>query len=175
MVKSSQVPNSFPRNDSILHTSAKRFLWGPSPQGLHRYFKKFWAWAQAQQGSPCPTLWFVIWPFITSSEKALIILPRPPSQRIQHTAWKYSLSCPNQGCSAVLKGPDALPTRCWPPCCRQPGLPSQVDTGAQKQQELCISHKPQRGDSQIKGAERTKLSHPSIMKLDLKITWARVL
>lgn len=149
MVKS-QVPSSFPRAGSVFHTRAKRFLWGPAPQGLHRYFKEFWAWAQAQQGSPCPALWFVIRPFITSSEQALIILPRPPSQRIQHAAWRHSLSCPNQGRS-VLKGPDALPTRCWPPCCRQPGPPSQVDTGAQKQQEVCISHKPQRGIHKSKG------------------------
>lgn len=143
-------PKLFPKDWLCPPQQCQEVSLGSAPQGLHRYFKEFWIWAQAQQGSPCPALWFVIWPFITSSEQALIILPRPPSQHIQCTAWKHSLSCPNQGHS-VLKGPDALPTRCRPPCCRQPGLPSQVDTGAQKQQELCISHKPQRGIHKSKG------------------------
>lgn len=61
---------------------------------LHRHYRKLWAQTQAQQGSPCPALRFVIWPFITGSGQALIILPRPPSQ--PHTDWKCSLSCLSQ-------------------------------------------------------------------------------
>lgn len=99
----------------------------------------------------------MIWPFITGSGQALIILPRPPSQ--PHTDWKCSSSCLSQ----TLLSPT-------PTLCSQPSLPSQGNAGAQKQQGLSIPHQLQREIHKSKGPERTKLSHQSIMEPDLKIT-----
>lgn len=73
----------FPKDRLYPLLQCQEVCLGSGPPRLHRYFKEFWAWAQAQQGSPCPAVWFVIWPFITDSEQALIILTRPPSQLTQ--------------------------------------------------------------------------------------------
>lgn len=167
--KSSQVLSTLSQGLSLPSTPVPRGFSGVQPLGLHRYFKEFWVWAQAQQGSPCPALWFVIWPFITGSEQTLIILPdhpvsvhsleglsKPPEPRPAQSSRALMLSSPAVGHPAADSG--ACPAK-W--------------TLEPRNSRNCASPQATKGDSQIKGAERTKLSPPSIMELDLKITQAR--
>lgn len=87
MVKSSQVPNSFPRTGSILHTSAKRFLWGPAiPLRTSQILQRILGPGPGPAGQPLSGLWFAIWPFITSSVGTY---HSSPTTQSAHTA--YSL------------------------------------------------------------------------------------